>query len=129
MTALLWLKALPWRIILPVMGAVLALWAAYDWAYDRGRDTERAAWEKETARLRAVAAQEAQARAMAVNSAEVETQRATAALAALANHADQERKVYYVQNPTAVRACLDAGRLRAIAQADAAAYAAATTSP
>lgn len=30
------LGRLPWRYILPAIGAGLALWAAYDWAWDRG---------------------------------------------------------------------------------------------
>ena len=41
------LRALPYAL-----GAALAaglLWAAYDWAYDRGRASERARWEQATA--------------------------------------------------------------------------------
>ena len=33
------LTKLPWRYILPGLGAALALWAAYDWVYDRGHDS------------------------------------------------------------------------------------------
>ena len=41
------LRALPYAL-----GAALAaglLWGAYDWAYDRGRASERARWEQATA--------------------------------------------------------------------------------
>ena len=39
------ISRLPWRVILPVIGAALALWAAYSWAYDRGVEKERATWQ------------------------------------------------------------------------------------
>ena len=42
----LWVKAAPY-----LLGALLvagALWAAYDWAHDRGTASERARWEQAT---------------------------------------------------------------------------------
>ncbi len=32
-------RRLPWRYIGPAIGAALALWAAYDWAWQRGHDS------------------------------------------------------------------------------------------
>ena len=40
--ALLFLRALPWRIIGPAIGGVLLVWTCYSWAYDRGADAVRA---------------------------------------------------------------------------------------
>jgi chromosome segregation ATPase len=64
--ALAVLARLPWRIIGPAIGGVLLIWAAYGWAYDRGRasrDGEVATIVRErdtaignTARLRAAIA-------------------------------------------------------------------------
>jgi len=34
-------RALPWRIIGPALGVVLALWLCYSWAHGRGADSVR----------------------------------------------------------------------------------------
>ena len=40
--ALLFLRSLPWRIIGPALGVLVAVWLAYGWAYDRGDAAARA---------------------------------------------------------------------------------------
>jgi len=42
MPALAILRRLPWRIIGPAIGVLLAIWAAYSWAHGRGVQKERA---------------------------------------------------------------------------------------
>ena len=49
-TVLLFLRALPWRIIAPALGVLALLWAAYNFAHGRGqrsRDGEVAVLTKE----------------------------------------------------------------------------------
>jgi hypothetical protein len=42
MPVALFLQRLPWRIIGPAIGVLLAIWAAYSWAHGRGVQKERA---------------------------------------------------------------------------------------
>jgi hypothetical protein len=42
MPALAILRRIPWRIIGPTIGVLLAIWAAYSWAHGRGVQKERA---------------------------------------------------------------------------------------
>jgi hypothetical protein len=112
-------------IALVAAGALLTLWAWHNGkvsaAYDRGVTTERAAWETEAARLRAVAAQEALQRLEAVNDANAAAISARVALDALALETRNAANAYYKANPTRNVPCLSDDRLRAIAAADAAA--------
>jgi hypothetical protein len=109
----------------PVLVAILAFAGLMAWhrsavrtAYDKGTTTERAAWETEAARLRAIAATEALARAAAVTAANDAATRSQASLDALAAAERTTHESYYRNRP-AVR-CLDPDRVRAIAKADAA---------
>src|SRR3546814_17102424 len=48
-------KLASWAIV--ALLALLGLYAAYSWAYDNGRDDERARWEAAAAKIEAAAAQ------------------------------------------------------------------------
>lgn len=116
------LARLPRRWIAAVAAVLGALW----WAYDAGRDGERAKWRAEAARaVEAARAREAalQAQVDAAGAALSEKQQQ---IADVSRNATGKTKVYYVTNPDRNRACLDAGRVQHIAEADAAAIAAAS---
>lgn len=108
------------RRLLPYIGIALALFALWRWhdgkvdaAFKAGVTTERTAWEKEAARLRAIAASEAQERAAAVLRADTAEAARRAALAR--KMAPIIEKVTVYEKSDAGRAvCLDdAGRLLA----------------
>ena len=42
------------KYLLPALGAVLALWAAYSWAHDRGVSAERQTWQNARVELLAL---------------------------------------------------------------------------
>ena len=110
----------------PILAALAVLAALWSWGnarYDAGVTAERAAWEQEATRLRAIAAQEALARLSAVNAANDAATRSQAALDALATKERTSHESYY--RGRASVPCLSDERLRAIARADAAASAAA----
>ncbi len=111
----------------PALAAVAVLLALWGWGnsrFDAGVAKERAAWEQEAARLRAIAATEALERQAAVTAANDAATRSQAALDALAASERSSHETYYRNRP-AVR-CLSDERVRAIKEADRAASAAAT---
>ena len=100
----------------PALAAVAVLLALWGWGnsrFDAGVAKERAAWEQEAARLRAVAATEAQARAAAVNAAhDADTQRNAALERLLAPINDKVND--YAKSPNGRAVCPSAdGRLLA----------------
>jgi hypothetical protein len=110
------------------LAAALALWLAYDWAYDRGAAAERVTWEAEAARLRAVAAEEAAARAAAVDAATrgdaARISEMTRAMTRL-----QQKVTAYAQSQNGLSCGLDAAGGMLINEAVAAANAAAAPGP
>lgn len=119
------------RYVLPGVGAVLALWAAYSWADGRGYDRAEAKWQ-----AREVAAQEAQrARETAlqaqVDAAGAALSMSTAEIERLSKRATGNVRNIYAARPADNLACLDTGVLRAIAESDAAPHdtSAASASP
>lgn len=117
-----------WPIIWPILLALAVLAALWGWGnsrYNDGVATERAAWEREATRLRTIAAEAALQRLEAVTEANTAAAASRVALDALALETRTKARDYYAADPRRNRACLDAGRLRAIAEADAAAQAAA----
>lgn len=101
------------------IGATLLLWLAYDWAYDRGVSNERAKWEREVVRLRAVAAQEAARRVEAVSRAVTAEGERRAALA-LKLAPIIERTIRYETTPAGRAVCPDGtGKLLAQSAIDA----------
>lgn len=130
MTALSLLKRF-WPVLVGVIAVVALIWwhnSKVDAAYDRGAKTERAAWEKEAARLRVVAAEEALQRLEAVTEANTAAAASRVALDALALETRKHANDYYKANPARNVPCLSDDRLRAISQADAAALKAARAS-
>jgi hypothetical protein len=115
------LASLPWRIILPVLGALLALWGWGEHREGQGRAAERGKWEAVQAKAAAKAATLAQERQAAVDRAASAEARSATLLEALRQRGAQQTKVYYAQNPASNVACLSADRLRHIADSDAAA--------
>ncbi len=110
----------------PALAAVAVLLALWSWGnsrFDAGVAKERAAWEQEASRLRAIAATEALERQAAVNAANDAATRSQAALDALAAAERTSHETYYRNRP-AVR-CLSDERVRAIKEADRAASVAA----
>jgi hypothetical protein len=112
------------RYVLPGVGAVLALWAAYSWADGRGYDRADAKWRK--AESAAVAAAQAKSAAMQaqVDAAGAALSEQAAAIDRLTHVQKVNTRTFYVQNPAANVACLLPDRLRAVAESDAAAAAA-----
>jgi uncharacterized membrane protein len=115
---------LPWRIILPAIGAVLAVWAAYSWAYGRGRDVERAKWQAAAVAAEKAAAARTEAMQNQVDAAGAALSVQQGEIDRLTAIAHTKRSAFYVQNPAADVPCLLPERLHAIADADAAAQAA-----
>lgn len=115
--------------VLAVIAVIVALSVWGNSRYNAGVAAERAEWTAEASRLRAIAAQEALARAAAVTAANDAATRSQASLDALAAQSRTSHESYY-RGRAAVR-CLDPERVRAIARADAAASAAsaATSKP
>ncbi len=103
----LMLASLPWRVILPVLGVLLALWGWGEHREGQGRAAERAKWEK------AVAAEQAKVRAIEKRWQDEHSKADAADVARLAAQdalmAALQRKVtVYAQTPEG-RACgLDA---------------------
>ena len=108
-----------WRLAPYIGGALLAV-AAYAWAYDNGRDTEREKWQRQAA----IEAQKVRERE---NALQAQIDAAGAALSERAQNVERirERTIvtrnYYASNPTHNVACLGPDRLRHVAEADAAA--------
>ena len=109
--------------ILAVIAVGVALWGWGNSRYDAGVSAERAEWEQEASRLRAIAAQEALARLSAVTAANDAATRSQASLDALAAQSKVTHETYYRNRP--VVRCLDPDRVRAIKEADRAASVAA----
>lgn len=108
------------RRALPYLAALAAVLLAYQWAYGRGVGHERASWEREASRLRAVAAAEALQRVEAVNRATVADSERNAILARLMAPI-QAKVVTYEASPAGRAVCLDdAGRMLAQSAIDAA---------
>ena len=114
----------------PIIVAVLAFGALMAWhrhavaaAYRDGVTAERSAWEAESARLRAVAAETALRQQQAVTAADDAARAAGVALDALADANRKDADAFYHNRP--VVRCLDPERVHAIKNADAAADAAA----
>ena len=112
--------------IAPYAGGVLLAVCAYLWAYGNGRAHERAKWEA----AKVVAEREAAAKAAfmqaQVDAAGVALSQQSTEIDRLNSIASQKTKVYYGQNPTADVPCLSSERVRAVSEADRAAYAAST---
>ena len=108
------------RYVLPGVGAVLALWAAYSWAHGRGVADERAKWQAEQQRAeKAAQAKERQLQAQ-VDAAGVALSSQAAEIDRLTRLVQSKRSAFYVQNPAADVACLLPDRVRAVAESDAA---------
>jgi hypothetical protein len=120
------LRALPWRIILPALGAGLALWAAYSWAHGRGVASERAKWQAASIAAEKAAVAKTEAMQAQVDIAGVALSEKQAQIDILAKVATAKTRVYYANNPAADVACLLPERVRAVAKADAAAASAIT---
>jgi len=124
-----WLVTWPWRRILPVAGAALSvlwlLWAAYNWAYARGRDSERHRWVALQAEARDAAAQREAVLRDKVEAAATQLAERREAVDRVVTRTITKTRTYYAQNPVADVSCLDPERLRHIADSDAAALAAA----
>jgi hypothetical protein len=100
----------------PVLAAVAVLLALWSWGnarFDAGVAKERAEWTAEASRLRAIAAQEAAQRAIAINAAhDADTQRNAALDRLLAPINDKVKS--YANTPNGRAVCLSAdGRLLA----------------
>ena len=120
--ALLFIRGLPWRIIGPIV-AVLALLFA---VYRAGEHTERAKWEAAKAAAEREAAKKTAVMQAQVDAAGVALSQQSVEIDRLNKIASQKTKVYYRENPTADVPCLSPERLRAVSEADTAAYAAGT---
>lgn len=110
----------------PILAALAILAALWGWGnsrYQAGVTAERAAWEAEATRLRAIAAEQALARLSAVTAANDAATRSQAALDALAANERTSHESYY--RGRAVVQCISPERLLAIKEADRAASAAA----
>lgn len=106
--------------LLPYAGIALAVAGALWWAHGRGVQSERGKWQAaaivaERAAVARSAAMQAQVDAAGAALSEKQAQIDIAARAM-----SDRTRVFYVQNPARNVACLDAGRLRHIAEADAA---------
>jgi hypothetical protein len=121
MTALLLLKRF-WPA-LALISVGIALWAYGNSRYEAGVKAERGKWEQETERLRAVVAEQALQLQLATNAADDAARASAAALEALATQTERTRNAYYRGKPA--MPCLSNERLRAIAESDASATAAA----
>lgn len=111
--------------------AVLAIgaWQINDAAFDRGRDRTDAAWRKIDDANRAKAAALAAERDAAVRGADVAGALARRSVDALAARGRDTVRTFYRDNPGSNVACLSPDRVRAIADANARALAAATATP
>lgn len=107
-----------------LIAVVLALWGWGEHREKQGRNAERIEWEAEAARLREVAFNEAQKRQEAATSADTAARASEALIEALATQTRTEADAYYHSRPSVQ--CLAPERLRAIADADRKALAAAS---
>jgi len=105
---------------LAAVAVLLAIWAWGNARFNAGVAKERAAWEQEASRLRAIAVTEALARVTAVNAAhDADTQRNAALERLLAPINDKVND--YAKSPNGRAVCLSAdGRLLAQQAIDAA---------
>ena len=124
MTAALLLARRFWPI-LAALAVLAALWAYGNSRYRDGVQTERGKWQQAAAKAEAIATETARRQAEAVNLANTEAAAARIALAALSVKTKEVHHAYYRDRP--VVQCLDAVRLRAIQEGDAAAEAIAGT--
>ena len=115
------------RYVLPGVGAVLALWAAYSWSHRRGVAEERGKWQaREVAAQEATRARETALQAQ-VDAAGAALSMSTAEIERLSKLANMKRSEFYATNAAAADAvCLLPDRLRAIQAGDDAANAAIT---
>jgi hypothetical protein len=113
------------RVAPYVAGLSLAV-AACAWAYDSGRDAERAKWQ--AAQQRAVEAAQAKSAAMQaqVDAAGAALSEKQQQIADMMHVQKLNTRTFYVQNPAANVACLSSDRLRHISESDAAVTAAST---
>ena len=95
--------------------------AAYLWAYDNGRDDERAKWKaREAVAVSAAQAKERELQAQ-VDAAAVALSEKQQQIEAGTQRAVNLTRNYYVENPASNVQCLSPDRLRHIADSDAAA--------
>lgn len=114
------------RYVLPGVGAVLALWAAYSWAKGIGAAEERGKWEaREIIATTAMQAKSDELQAQ-VDAAGAALSMSTAEIERLTKLANMKRSEFYAINPAAAGPCLHPDRLRAIQAGDEAANAAIT---
>jgi hypothetical protein len=114
-----------WKAAPYVAGVTLAV-AAYVWAYDNGRDAERAIWKQKEAKAAAAARAREDALQAQVDAAGVALSMSTAEIQRLSNAARANVRNYYVTNPASNVRCLADDRLLGIQASDAAAQTAVT---
>jgi hypothetical protein len=108
----------------PYIGGALLIGGAYLWAFDNGRDTEREKWQRQAAvQAEKVRERESELQRQ-VDAAGVALSEQSAALDRVLQSRRNQTKVYYRANPSDNVRCLTDDRLRAISDADQAAYAA-----
>ena len=114
--------------LLPYAGIALAVAVAgaLVWAHGRGVQSERAKWQKAAIVAERAAVAKSAAMQAQVDAAGAALSVSTAEIERLKNQSRIETRNYYVQNPNSNVACLAPERLRAIEEADKAAYTAAT---
>jgi hypothetical protein len=107
---------------LPYIGGALVLGGALWWAYDNGRDAERAKWQQKEAVATLKARERENALQNQVDAAGAALSQVTAENEQLRADLRQTRRVYYVQNPAAAAAvCLSDSRFLHHQRADEAA--------
>lgn len=113
----------PWAKYLAILAVAAAI---YGKGYSDGKEAEQNRWLKqEVVAVEAKRAREVELQAQ-VDAAGAALSMSTAEIERLKNQSRIETRNYYVQNPNSNVACLAPERLRAVEEADKAAYAAAT---
>lgn len=108
-----------WAIkIAPYVGGVLLAGAAYLWAYDNGRDDERAKWQAREELAVAAAQAKANELQAQVDAAAVALSEKQQQIDAGTQRAVSLTRNYYVENPASNVTCLSPERLRHIADSD-----------
>jgi hypothetical protein len=102
----------------PYIGGVLLAGGAYLWAYDNGRDDERAKWQaRESMAVAAAQAKEQELQAQ-IDAAAVALSEKQQQIDAGTQRAVSLTRTYYVENPANNVQCLSPDRLRHIADSD-----------
>ena len=112
--------------VAPYVGGALLAGGAYLWAYDNGRNAERAKWQKREAASVAAAQVKSAAMQAQVDAAGAALSEKQQQIADMMHVQKLNTRTYYVQNPAANVACLSPDRLRHISESDAAVTAAST---